>query len=211
MIRAHVSATSGQADAALAYLAAAREYLSPTRGSIVAIGGLQGTGKSTLARLVAPDLGAAPGAVILRSDELRKRMHGIAPEERLPTSAYSEDVNQVVNAALIRHAREIASNGHAVVLDATFLDERMRQAAEAAAESAAMPFLGVWLHAPMAELERRVSQRRDDASDATLEVLRRSATADTGKMDWVWIDATDKDAAVAAIRAAIPERAESQG
>ena len=54
------------------------------RRSWSAIGGLQGTGKSTLARALAPDLGPAPGALVLRSDEIRKRLLGRAPEETLP-------------------------------------------------------------------------------------------------------------------------------
>ncbi len=54
------------------------------------IGGLPGTGKSTLARALAPELGAAPGALVLRSDEIRKRRHGVAPEQRLPADAYAE-------------------------------------------------------------------------------------------------------------------------
>ena len=80
MIRAHVlKAMQQDGDA---YLAAAAAYLDPAPGVVVAIGGLQGTGKSTLARALAPTLGAAPGALVLRSDETRKRLHGVDPETR---------------------------------------------------------------------------------------------------------------------------------
>lgn len=203
MIRAHVSAASGHAQIASAYLMAAQNYLSPAPGFMLAIGGLQGTGKSTLARLLGPALGAAPGAVVLRSDEIRKRIHGVAPEQRLPLSAYTKDTNQIVNASLIAQAQEIVQGGHSVVLDATFLDERMRQDVEAVAGGASVPFLGVWLQAPLAELERRIKNRHDDASDATLEVLHRSAASALSKNNWLQIDAMDGNTASASIRSAI--------
>ncbi len=206
LIRAHVSAASAKPDAAAMYLAAARDYLVPKPAIILAIGGLQGTGKSTIARLLAPDLGRAPGAVVLRSDEIRKRLHGVAPEQRLPPAAYAEDVNATVNATLADVGQQVAAAGHAVILDATFLDARMRDAAAAAAARMSVPFLGVWLHAPLAELERRVAARRDDASDATLEVLRRSAAAASDPVGWLRVAATDRDSAVAAIGGAIATR-----
>src|SRR5208337_3860350 len=78
MIRAHVLATMGQGGLeSAAYLAAARTYLDPVTPVVIAIGGLQGTGKSTLARALAPEIGPAPGALVLRSDETRKRLHGL--------------------------------------------------------------------------------------------------------------------------------------
>ncbi|MDR3534233.1 MAG: phosphotransferase, partial [Rhodopila sp.] len=74
MIRAHVLKAMKRDEVASALLSAARAYLAPAASPLViAIGGLQGTGKSTLARALAPDLGAAPGALVLRSDEIRKR------------------------------------------------------------------------------------------------------------------------------------------
>jgi aminoglycoside phosphotransferase family enzyme/predicted kinase len=198
-IRAHVSASSGQPDAAQGYLAAAEAYLAPPPGMVLAIGGLQGSGKSTLARRLAPGLGAAPGAVILRSDEIRKRQFGAAPEDRLRPVAYQAAANTAVNEALLNLAAEAAGAGHAVILDATFIDPDMRRAAEDVARAAGVPFLGIWLDVPLAELERRVAARRDDASDATLAVLHRSARADLGPMTWMVVDATDGDVPVGAV------------
>jgi hypothetical protein len=199
MIRAHVLAATGERDKADAYLLAAEAYLLPRRPLILAIGGLQGTGKSTVARLVAPDLGPAPGALVLRSDELRKRLHGVAPETRLPEEAYSEAANAAVNRALIEMARAAASGGHAVVVDSTFLNMAMRRDLETAAREASVRFIGVWLEAPLPVLEERIGVRRGDASDATVAVLRRSAASDPGAGDWSRVDACDGDAAVAAV------------
>ena len=47
------------------YLAAALKHLSPEPPVLVAVGGRSGSGKSTVARALAPALGAAPGAVML--------------------------------------------------------------------------------------------------------------------------------------------------
>ncbi len=186
MVRAHVEADPACLDAALA-------YLHPPPGRVVAIGGLPGAGKSTLARALAPLLGAAPGALVLRSDEVRKRLHAAAPEGRLGPDAYTAAANARVDAALLDGAR--AAVGHGVVVDATFLSPGLRQ--EVARVGPA--FTGIWLEAPLAELARRVRGRSGDASDATEAVLHRLAAMDPGTIGWHRVPADD--GAVAACRA----------
>jgi predicted kinase len=95
----------------------------------------------------------------------------------------------------------VAEAGHAVVADATFLEARHR--AGIAAAAGGVPFLGVWLTAPLAVLERRVAGRVGDASDADVAVLRRAAAHDPGAGAWLSVDAADGDAALAAVRAAL--------
>lgn len=202
MVRAHVRAASGQADA-MDYLDAASAYLAPAPAVVLAIGGLPGTGKSTLARLLAPDMGAAPGAVVLRSDEIRKRIHDAAPEQRLPDIAYSDAANAAVNAALVDQACTIAAGGHAVVVDATFLDPMLRRQLATRMRAASVPFHGVWLEAPLDTLEARIAARQADASDATIGVLRRFAAVDAGSIDWLKVDAREQALALAAIRDAM--------
>jgi predicted kinase len=203
MVRAHVLATMGRGDEAQVYLQAAIAYLSPPPPRVLAIGGLQGTGKSTIARIVAPDFGPAPGALVLRSDELRKHLHGVAPEEKLPPEAYAAAANAAVNRALIDLARTTAAGGHGVIVDATFLDPAMRRDLSDAMRAASVPFTGVWLQAPLAVLEQRIGARRGDASDATISVLRQAAAADPGAGDWLAVDAVDGDHALRRIRATI--------
>ncbi len=206
MVRSHVSAASGQSQAAQEYLRAAQDYLSPSAPFVLAIGGLPGSGKSTLGRMLAPGLGAAPGALLLRSDEIRKRLHSVAPETRLPQAGYSAEANAKVNQALLELARKAAAGGHAVILDATFIDPAMRVAVAALAGEMSAPFLGVWLHVPLAELERRVGSRQADASDATVAILHRVAAAALGPMDWLEVDASDTRPAAGAVCQAIAER-----
>ena len=190
MVRAHVEGDTGYLDAAL-------DYLNPAPGQVVAIGGLPGTGKSTLARALAPGVGAAPGALILRSDEIRKRLYGVAPEQRLGRDAYSDAANAQVDAALLAQLQDAA--GHGVILDASFLSPELRKSVAGAGR----PFTGIWLEAPMAELERRVRARSGDASDATDAVLHRLAAKDPGPIEWHRVPADDQ--AVARCRGLLGE------
>jgi aminoglycoside phosphotransferase family enzyme/predicted kinase len=205
MIRAHVEAKRGNTKPADHYLAAAAGYLHCVPPTIVAIGGLPGTGKSTLARVIAPALGNAPGALVLRSDEIRKRQHGAAPEERLPQSAYSDTASEAVFAALVDLARETAAGGHAVIADATFTDQRHRTLLALAARAAGVPFHGLWLEAPLPLLEARIAARQHDASDATIAVLRKLSANHSQAGDWTTIDASDTAIAQTAAKAAIAQ------
>ncbi len=204
MVRAHIQAVRGMSADAAAYLAAAAAYLAPPPPCILALGGLPGAGKSTLARALAPGLGAAPGAVIVRSDEIRKRQHGVPPEQRLPESAYGAAAHRAVADELLDAAGRVAAGGHAVIADATFLDPSLRAALADRAAALGLKFAGAWLDAPLAVLEARVAARAGDASDADLAVLRRAAATDPGPGDWRVVAAEQADAAIAALRAMLP-------
>jgi uncharacterized protein len=157
---------------------------------------LPGTGKTRLARALAPDLGPPPGALVLRSDEIRKRRHGVPPEERLPEGAYTPAENAAVFAELAALAGEALRGGCAVVADAAFLRPEERAAVEAAACGA--PFHGFWLRAPLDVLRARVAARTGDASDATVPVLEAAASRDPGRVSWRALDA-DADPLPAAL------------
>ncbi|MCJ8521188.1 2-phosphoglycerate kinase [Pseudorhizobium tarimense] len=96
-VRAHVTATQAseaEGELQVDLTAEARSYydlalalLGRQQPRLVAIGGLSGSGKSTLADALAPNLGAAPGARIIESDRLRKGLHDVPPETRLPPAA----------------------------------------------------------------------------------------------------------------------------
>jgi len=187
LVRAHVEAARGRDGVPL--LGAAEQYLAPAPPCLIAVGGLQGTGKSTLARGLAPSLGAAPGALLLRSDELRKRRFGLAPEAPLPPEAYTEAISTAIHEELFMNAEAALRQGHAVALDAMFLDAGHRQRAAAIAARVGVAFQGFWLEAPMEILKSRILARRGDASDATIAVLERAAQSDPGAIDWHRLDA----------------------
>jgi uncharacterized protein len=192
-VRTHVTAFQDDARTACRYLEAAARFLSPSPPSLTAIGGLSGTGKTTLARSAAPSLGAAPGAVILRSDEIRKRQAGVGPLERLPPETYAPEASQRVYDEMLRLARRALGAGHAVVLDAVFLRSDERQAAEAAALAAAVPFRGVWLEGRPDDLRARLAGRTGDASDAVPATLDEQLGRDAGPIGWERVDAADPE------------------
>jgi predicted kinase len=199
LIRAHVDASRGHDGTPL--LAAALAYLQPGRSVVVAIGGLMGTGKSTLARAIAPGLGAAPGALTLGSDTIRKRLFGMPPEATLPASAYDDAANADVAATLLGSVS--AAAGHAVIADATFREPAARDAIARAARRAGATFLGIWLHAPLPLLAARVAARSNDASDADVAVLHRAAAHGDPPPGWLPVDTTDLAAAERQVQSAL--------
>jgi len=200
MIRAHISATTGQWPAATRYLGAALDGLVPQPACIIAIGGLPGAGKSTISRSLAPALGRAPGAVIIRSDEIRKHLFGVAPEQRLPESAYDPATSETVLDKMAAHICEIAQGGQSVIVDATLIEATHRCRVEAAARQAGVAFHGFWLDAPPDILENRITHRTNDASDANLAVLRAAQAKDRGLITWQNLNATDLTKATATVQ-----------
>ena len=183
-VRAHVAVNQGEADVARRYLAAAEAHLAPVPVRLMTVGGYSGSGKTTFARAAAPEMGAAPGAVVLRSDEIRKRLWGRAPLDRLPPKAYAPGQSERVYGALFDAARDALGAGRAVILDAAFLRPGERAAAEDLARGAGAPFEGVWMAAAPDVLRARIAARTGDASDADLAVLEKQLTWDVGEVGW---------------------------
>lgn len=195
-IRAHVLAGT-RLNRAQDYFVLANRLLDPCPPRLVAIGGLSGTGKSTLAQALAPECGRFPGARILRSDAIRKRLHGATLETGLPATAYDPDTSRRVYAILRDEARAALGAGQAVIADATFLEPQEREGIAACADAAKVPFLGLWLEAPVTILEKRLAQRERDISDADVGVLRLQLRRDLGAIDWHRLPADNKTAAAA--------------
>lgn len=172
-----------------AYLVEALDYLAPASGQVLAVGGLSGTGKSTLARALAPHLGVAPGATILRSDAIRKRLAGVAETERLAAGGYSRDMSARVYGTLHRRAGLQAKAARAVIADAVYARATERRRIRAVAQRAGVPFTGIWLDMPVADAKSRVAARSGDVSDATPEVVERQAAFTQAPGDWLILDA----------------------
>jgi aminoglycoside phosphotransferase family enzyme/predicted kinase len=181
---------------AKSYFRAALEYLAPHTPRVIAVGGLSGTGKTTLAGAIAHLLGPTPGALHLRSDIERKLLFGVAETHRLGAAAYSQANTQKVYEILIHRTREALAAGRAVIVDAVFSRAEERQVIEQVALEARCPFLGLWLSAPSDVLFTRVTGRTDDASDADRAVVEQQLTHTTGKVNWHLIDASGSPTAV---------------
>ena len=214
-VRAHVGADIALAQSSEAatkrLLAESRRYfelavrlIDPPPPCLIAIGGLSGTGKSTLARALAAGIGPAPGALVLRSDTIRKRLWGAEEFARLPEGAYSENMTKRVYGAILAEAEAALKAGHAVIADAVHARPGERVALEALAAKLSVRFTGFWLEAPQPALERRIGERVRDASDATVEVLRRQAELTFGEIAWRRIDASGgPEATLAAVEDAV--------
>ncbi|MEM1050313.1 MAG: AAA family ATPase [Pseudomonadota bacterium] len=182
------------------YLDQAVAFLQRREPVLVAVAGLSGTGKSTLAADLAPLFGAAPGAVLLRSDLERKQMFDVPDLERLPAETYTREASDRVYARLIDKASIALEQGQAVILDAVFSTPGERYAAQQLANRAGAPFRGLWLDAPTALLRERVAGRHGDASDADVTVVdlqaERFQTLTDGEAGpWITVDASGSRAA----------------
>ena len=171
------------------YLALARELLEVVPPRLVAIGGLSGTGKSSLAHRLAPALGRVPGARVLRTDVLRKRAAGVRLETRLPAASYTPEASAATYRELEACARCCLAAGQAVIADAVFSDPGERSRIEAIARECDAPFQGLWLEAPLETLRERVTERSGDASDATAEVVDAQARRSARPAEWFHLDA----------------------
>jgi hypothetical protein len=186
-IRAHVAVSRAQEMAGIdaiapsqaqfrAYVELGMASLERGHPRLIAIGGVSGAGKSTLAYGLAPGLAPTPGAIVLRSDVIRKAMMNVPETQRLRESAYTNEMHERIYLRLNDKAASILSAGYSVIVDAVFGDATQRDAMTGIARKSRVPFAGIWLEAASAILEHRVAARRGDASDATIEILRRQLT-----------------------------------
>jgi aminoglycoside phosphotransferase family enzyme/predicted kinase len=183
----------GNADvvqSARAYFELARRAIRPRAPMLVAVGGLSGTGKSVLARALAPSVMPLPGAVVLRTDVLRKQLFKVNETDRLPESGYGPEITGQVYETLARRAVRALSQCHSVVADAVFAHEAERAAIRDAARKLNVRFAGLFLVTDLATRLSRVGHREKDASDATPEIADLQEKYNIGAVDWAVIDAS---------------------
>jgi aminoglycoside phosphotransferase family enzyme/predicted kinase len=160
---------------AAAYFRLARELARrDARPRLVVVGGLPGSGKSTVARAFAGRIGAE----CLASDVLRKEMAGAAPGARLPAAAgegiYRPAMTALTYRELLLQAERHLSAGRSVVLDATFARATDRRRAASLARAVGGVFVTAECRCPAGTARRRSAARSrpgyDGASDAGWEV-----------------------------------------
>jgi uncharacterized protein len=172
------------------YFKLAQQLIHPAAPTLVAVGGLSGTGKSVLARALAPGVMPQPGAIVLRTDVLRKQQFGIKEADPLPEEAYQPEMTQKIYDLFVQHVLRILSQGHSVVVDAVFAKKSERAAIRDAARRLNIRFVGLFLRADLATRLDRVGRREGDASDATPKIAELQEKYDIGTVDWAVIDAS---------------------
>jgi len=178
----------------------ARGFTSPRRAALMITHGVSGSGKSTATLPLVEQL----GALRLRSDVERKRLHGLARDARsgsaLGAGIYNAAASMETYAQLGSLAVRTIEAGYPVIVDATFLSRARRVAFRAIAADLRVPYLILEFRANAVELRRRVGQRQEagqDASEAGLAVLERQLqedqTLDSGETNHTLVIDTQQD------------------
>jgi aminoglycoside phosphotransferase family enzyme/predicted kinase len=142
---------------------------------LLLVGGLPGTGKSSLAR----ELATRAGFFLIRSDVVRKELAGLAPDAPAPLAVreqlYSPESLQDTYAECVRRAEQLLFQGKRVLVDATFRAEARRLDFLDTARSWAVPALVLVCQAAPVTVRQRLEARRGDASDADWSIYLQAA------------------------------------
>lgn len=157
------------------------------RPLLIAVGGMSGSGKTSLAAALANNI---PNAIHLDSDRTRKEMFGVAPTDRLPSEAYTDEATQRLIAVMDERVKAGLAAGKTVIVSAAFLPPESRAMEENLAKSCGVEFRGLWLEADVQTLCDRAEKRTGDASDAGAAVIQLQAGIDKGVISWPAIDAS---------------------
>jgi aminoglycoside phosphotransferase family enzyme/predicted kinase len=153
------------------HLAFADKYASPwVRPLVLVVGGLAGTGKTTLASALADALGAE----LLRTDTIRHKLFGPASHAAdVDEGIYTQESRDTVYDDLFRQAAALAGDRISVVLDGTFSTTQQLRKAEALAANSMGMWLAIECVCPPEVAHQRIGRRlaeSRDASDAHLAV-----------------------------------------
>lgn len=184
-------------------------HLKRARMRMVIVGGLPGTGKSTLAQ----SLHEVTGWPVLSSDVLRKRLAGMEPDENARASfgegLYSAGGRATTYSELLSEAEATLSAGFSVVLDASWLRNVWREAARQVAAKLGTDLIEIRCVAPTSVATRRMVERRGPdrhGSDATPEIAELMAEAIEPWCEAAVIDtSTDLAVTTARVLAAVDE------
>jgi aminoglycoside phosphotransferase family enzyme/predicted kinase len=172
------------------YAALAERLLSPGRPSLIAVGGISGTGKTSAAREAAALIGAVPGALILRTDAERKVMQGVALDHPLPKASYTPEARDEVYRRVFKKAESVLNAGHSAIVDAVFPGQAARAQLCELAHRTNANFWGFWLEADPSIVRQRIATRGAGASDADAAVAEAQLKTVVPPEGWIKIDAS---------------------
>jgi predicted kinase len=184
----HAPGDPGAGADAAHHAAIALRHLRAGAPRLVLVGGLPGTGKTTLSGALADRF----GAVVQSSDRIRKELAGIDPTR--PAGAafgrgiYAPERTEELYAELLHRAEQLLVRGESVVLDASWTSAPHRAAAVDLAQRTSSELLQLECRAGAETTARRIVDRHGDASDATVPVATLMSTVADPWPDAVAID-----------------------
>ncbi|MFD7611626.1 AAA family ATPase [Streptomyces sp. NPDC059828] len=187
LIQARQGASGAEADSRRLVTTALR-HLRTSAISLTLVGGLPGSGKTTLSGALADRL----GVTLLSSDRVRKELAGIPADESAAAGygegLYAPEWTAKTYAALLDRASALLSTGESVVLDATWSDARQREAALRMAERVSADLVALHCRVPGDVAAARLDTRAPGASDADLAVATAMAANEPPWAEAVTID-----------------------
>ena len=161
---------AGAAESAKRHLEHASAWLTPREpGALVLVGGVVGTGKSTVAAALADAFGPGPCAAVVTADRVRKRLAGLDPtahsHDRIEEGLYAPAFTQRVYAGLLERARPVLASGRIAILDATWSRRDARERARAVAVAAGARCVVVEARCASEVVLERLARRAAAASD----------------------------------------------
>ena len=149
------------------YYYLAWQYTRPQSGKLIMMSGLSGSGKTTVAKHLAQNL----GAIHIRSDAVRKHLSSIPLDQSGESSIYTPAMTQKTYGRLLELSTKLASQGFTVILDAKYDRQTLRSAVITQAQNNQIPLEIVLCTAPEEVLRDRILARTGDISDATVDLL----------------------------------------
>jgi len=184
----HEQGDAHAAEEARGYAAITLRHLRRGAVRLVLVGGLPGSGKTTIAGRLADEL----GAVLLSSDRVRKELAGLDPARHAPapyrSGIYAPGHTERTYTELLRRAGELLARGETVVLDASWSAAGERDLAGTLAERTACTLVSLRCTAPAAVTDNRLRTRTGSLSDADPVIAHAMARDEVP-----WPEASDID------------------
>jgi aminoglycoside phosphotransferase family enzyme/predicted kinase len=181
----HAQGSLGAADDARRHLDIARDHLRAGAVRLILVGGGPGTGKTTLSRSLAEDIGAQ----VISTDDVRAEMVRLGEITGTPgvldEGLYTPENIDAVYDGVLRRAHLGLCKGRSVVLDGTWHDPRHRELARRLAAEAGAVVVEFACTAPLDATVARVRSRTDTTSQVTPEI----ATALADRVEDAWAGA----------------------